>query len=272
MVHRSESELHLDNILFEKRNKEYGAYQIRNVYNSYLRTAMLLAAGIFTLALLSPKIASLFKGEPVKEEEFVMKEVILTEPPPIDPKTTPPPPPPKIQAPAPTPKIASTEFLPPKVMEDEKVIEEKEPPTQEEMKDSNPGEVTQKGETENLNEVIVQGNGTGNAAVEDPNQVLVFVGEPPAFKGDYKKFLKKNLLYPYRARQNEIQGKVTLSFIVEKDGTITDVKVLRKLGHGCDEEAIRVVNLTSGQWTIPKNNGMPARFRKTLDITFRLDQ
>lgn len=267
MVHRSESELTLDNILFENRNKSYGAYYIRNIYNSHLKKAMIIGAVIFSAALISPKIAKLFEGEPVKEEEFKITEVILAEPPPIDPKTTPPPPPPKVEQPKP-PQIASTEFLPPKILEDEKVIEEKEPPTQVEMKESNPGEVTQVGESENLNEVIVAGN--GNAEVGDPNQILVYVGEPSVFQGDYIKFLRKNLKYPTGARDKKIQGKVFLKFVIEPDGSISDIQVVKGLGHGLDQEAIRVVKLMNKQWTPGKNNGVPARVWKNLHIDFKL--
>lgn len=269
MVHRSESELTLDNILFQERNKSYGAYDIRNIYNSHLKKAMIIGAVVFSAAILSPKIAKLFEGEPVKEEEFITTEVILAEPPPIDPKVTPPPPPPKVEQPKP-PKIASTEFLPPKILEDEKVIEEKEPPTQKQMENSNPGEVTQEGESEDLNEVIVEGN--GNAEVGDPNQIQVFVGEPSEFVGDYQKFLRKNLRYPYKASSKGIQGQVHLSFVVEKDGSITDVKLVKGIGYGCDEEAIRVIKLTSGQWSVAKNNGVPVRYRRSLAVVFKMMQ
>jgi protein TonB len=264
MVHKSETELICDDILFEKRNKSYGAYDIRNAYNSHLITAGVFAVFFFTSVLLSPKIAKLFKGEEVKEEKFKITEVILAEPPPIDPKTTPPPPPPNVEAPP--PKIASTKFLPPKIVEDKKVIEEEEPPTQDELKKTNPGEVTQKGESENLNEVIVAGNGEGG----DANDILVYVGEPPVFKGDYMGFLRKNLRYPNKALNKEIQGKVHVAFVVEKDGSITDLKLVKGIGYGCDEEAIRVITMTSGKWSPPKNNGVAVRFHKSLAVTFTM--
>lgn len=268
MVHRSESELTLDEILFEKRNKSYGAFEIRSIYNSYLKRSMLIGTAVFSLAIASPKIASLFKGEEVKEEEFEVKEVILAEPPPIDPKTTPPPPPPNVAAPTP-PKIASTEFLPPKIMEDEKVIVEKEPPTQTELHNTNPGAETQKGETENLNEIVAPAN-TGNKEVGDADQILLFVGEPPVFQGDYIKFLRKNLQYPTRALENNVEGKVHIKFVVEKDGSITDIKITKGVHPDCDKEAIRVVKLMDQKWTVGKNNGVPARVWKNLFIEFKI--
>lgn len=267
MVHRSESELILDNILFEKRNMEYGAFEIRSVYNSYLKRSMLIAASVFTLALVSPKIIKMLEPAEAQVEEFVMKEVILAEPPPIDPKTTPPPPPPNVEMPS-APQVASTEFLPPKIMEDEKVIVEKEPPTQTELHTSNPGSETKEGETENLNQLIVPGDGAGKE-VGDVEKALVFVGEPPVFQGDYMKFLKKNFQYPEKAKDKKIQGKVHIKFVVEKDGSITDITLVRGLSPECDAEAMRVVKLMDKKWTVGKNNGVAARVWKNLAIDFQ---
>jgi periplasmic protein TonB len=263
MVHKSETELICDEILFEKRNKSYGAYDLRNSYNNHLIAAGLIATVFFTIVVLFPKISSLFKFSEVKKEEYKITEVILAEPPPIDPKTTPPPPP-NVQAPP--PKIASTKFLPPKIMEDDKVKEEEEPPKQEDMKDTNPGEETRKGESENLNEVIVSGNGNGG----DENEILIQVGEPPVFKGDYIGFLRKNMRYPNKALNKDIEGKVTVAFVVEKDGSITDLKLIKGIGYGCDEEAMRVISMTNGKWTPPKNNGVAVRYHKYLAVTFSM--
>jgi periplasmic protein TonB len=264
MVHRSESELNCDNILFEHRNKSYGAYDIRNIYNRHLKIASVISVVIFTAALLSPKIVKLFETKEITKEEFKITEVILAEPPPIDPKTTPPPPP---NVEAPPPKIASTKFLPPKIVEDEKVIEEEEPPTQEELKKTNPGEVTQKGESENLNEVIVSGKGGEG----ESDEILVYVGEMPQFSlGDYRLFLKKHLRYPSRALDKRIQGKVFIKFVVEKDGSITDLKVTKSLGYGCDEEALRVVRMMDRKWSPGKSNGVPVRVYKDLSINFEM--
>jgi len=214
---------------------------------------------VFTLALLSPKIIKLLSPADAPKEEFKISEVILAPPPPIDPEVTPPPPPPPVEP----PKIASTKFLPPVILEDEKVQEEEEPPTQKELEVSNPGEVTQEGNTENLNEVIV-------AAKVENNEILVHVAEPATFQGDYYGFLRKNMVYPSKAVDDNIQGKVYLEFTVEKDGSITDLKVIKPLGHGCDEEAMRVIRMTSGKWSIPKNNGVAVRYKKSLAVVFQL--
>jgi TonB family protein len=87
-------------------------------------------------------------------------------------------------------------------------------------------------------------------------------------------FLYQNIQYPMEARRNDIQGTVVLSFIVEKDGTISDLKVVKDIGGGCAEEALRVVgamNEVGIRWTPGKLEGQMVRVRKTLPIRFRLE-
>ena len=61
-----------------------------------------------------------------------------------------------------------------------------------------------------------------------------------------------------------------MQFIIEKDGTVIDIKVTKGIVDGCDEEAVRVIKLTSGLWNLGKNNGNPVRLRKIFPITFKL--
>ncbi|HEX8548418.1 MAG TPA: TonB family protein, partial [Cytophagaceae bacterium] len=230
MVNRSESELTLDKIVFQNRNKNYGAFDLRREYNGRLRTAILIAILLFTTALLIPVIAKLFKGDAADEDTFKVSEVVLAEPPPIDKTAPPPPPPPEIEP----PKIKSTKFLPPVIKPDEEVKEEVEPPKVEELKESTPSNVTQEGNTDNLNEVIT--SGTGNEEVgEKPDEVVTWVPEQPGFKeGDFNKFIQKSLNYPTKAAERGTNGRVFVEFVIEKDGTVTSVKVSKGIGDGCD--------------------------------------
>jgi TonB family protein len=82
-------------------------------------------------------------------------------------------------------------------------------------------------------------------------------------------YITKNLVYPSEAKKNKIEGRVFVSFIVEKDGSITNVKVLRGLGSGCDEEAIRIVEKMPN-WTPGSNSGKPINVKFTLPIRFSL--
>jgi TonB family protein len=103
---------------------------------------------------------------------------------------------------------------------------------------------------------------------------LVFekVEEVPSFPGGeagFNKFIGRNTRYPAIARENNIQGRVIVSFVVEKDGSLVDVKVLRGIGGGCDEEAVRVISL-SPKWKPGLINGKPVRVQYSTPIAFSL--
>lgn len=94
----------------------------------------------------------------------------------------------------------------------------------------------------------------------------------PTFKGGiqaFGKFLSQNLRYPPEARDNNIQGKVFLQFVIEKDGSLTEAKVIRSVGGGCDEEALRVINL-SPKWSPGVQRGRAVRVSYTVPIFFQL--
>lgn len=107
-------------------------------------------------------------------------------------------------------------------------------------------------------------------STDTTGEALVFVGEPSEFSSDYSSFLRQNLRYPKKAVRKRIQGKVYLKFIVETDGTLSDLIIVKGVDPLLDEEALRVVRLTEGKWTIAKNNGKPVRAYKNLAIEFRL--
>ena len=103
-------------------------------------------------------------------------------------------------------------------------------------------------------------------------EVFLSVEENPEFPGGTAKLLEyvqKNLKYPMMARESDIQGRVFVGFVVEKDGSISNVKVLRGIGGGCDEEAIRVVQ-SLPKFKPGKQRGNPVRVQYTLPIVFKL--
>jgi protein TonB len=83
------------------------------------------------------------------------------------------------------------------------------------------------------------------------------------------KYLSENIKYPEQAKKDKIQGKVYISFVVEKDGSVADAKVLRGIGGGCDEEALRVVNAMP-KWTPGKMRNTPVRVQFNLPVVFKL--
>jgi len=108
--------------------------------------------------------------------------------------------------------------------------------------------------------------------VEESKPVFTIVEEMPSFPGGEdarNKFLAENIKYPQQASENGIQGTVYVSFVVDSKGNVTDVKVLRGIGGGCDEEAIRVVR-SMPQWHPGKQNGKQVRVLFNMPIYFRL--
>ena len=94
-----------------------------------------------------------------------------------------------------------------------------------------------------------------------------FIGGDKAFGS----FIGKNIRYPEAARKENISGRVFVSFVVQKNGTLTDIKVLRGLGYGLDEEAVRVISM-SPNWKPGTQNGSPVQVKYTIPIMFRLNK
>ncbi len=83
-----------------------------------------------------------------------------------------------------------------------------------------------------------------------------------------KKFIGEHMVYPIEAKENEIQGVVTVKFTINHKGKVIEAKAIRKLGYGCDEEALRLVKLL--KFKIPKNKGLKVLFHKDLNIHFSM--
>lgn len=107
---------------------------------------------------------------------------------------------------------------------------------------------------------------------EVAEEVFTIVEDQPAPKGGmaaFYEFVQKQLRYPNQARRMGIEGKVFVQFVVDKDGTITEVQAVKGIGAGCDEEAVRVIQ-QSPKWTPGKQRGKAVKVRMILPITFKL--
>jgi len=261
-------------IVFDGRNKEYGAYQLRkeNVRNT--NKAMIIGGLLFALAISTPLILKYLEGSDAEiTDKLKETEVVLSAPPPID-KNVPPPPPP---VEPPPPKVDQVKFPPPVVKPDAEVIEE-EPPTIKDLEKADPGAKTVKGNPDA--EIVINtpvGEGPINQAVtEDSNEIFTNVEVLPEYPGGieaFYKFLNKTLVYPPMSRENNVQGRVTVNFVVEKDGSLTDIKVLRGVAGGADldAEAIRVLK-KSIKWKPGIQNGRPVRVSYSVPVMFQLQQ
>ncbi len=256
-----------NNIVFEGKNREYGAFVLRKDYNKTISMAVIASVVFLVFAISVPAIIAYL--ESLKSEEVVIKDdndVNLMDAPPVDPDEPPPPP---VEPPPPVQE--TIKFVPP-VVTNEEVPEEDIPPTQEELKETNAGVVTQEGSGDIVDLPIE----TKNEVIEDPdaNKVFVSVEEMPTFPGGDEglmKFMQKSVSYPALEKENGISGTVYVYFVVNKEGNIEDAKVVRgvKGGSGLDKEALRVIN-NMPKWSIARQNGRPVKVQFTYPVKFVL--
>jgi protein TonB len=258
-------------VIFDQKNKSYGAYELRRQSNTNTAKSLLYAGTAFILLFLTPKIITLIKGQVPDEALTNPVEVVIAPPPAVNPET---PPPPAVEPPPPA--LDQIEFPPPIVKADNLVPNEV-PPQIDELKDANPGQKTIAGVPDGDIVIVAPvGDGPKQAAVVEDTKVydIITIEKVPEFPGGMAKFyayLSKSMKYPASAAEQNIQGKVYVSFVVEKNGDLTDIHVERKLGGGTDEEAIRVLK-ASPQWLPGVQNGVNVRVKYNIPISFSLAQ
>ena len=256
-------------VIFAGRNKSYGAYELRMGNSRTTSRAIIVGSLLFIVMVSLPLIVRYISGILPEAKREKITEVVLAPPPPINKEELPPPPPEP-----PKPKIDQVKFPPPVVVPAEEVRDE-EPPTVEELKVADPGQKTIQGDPNaeiRIDEPV--GEAPKEAAVTEDNSIKDFTSVEvlPEFLGGmagWGKYLQKNLKYPPMARENNITGRVIMSFVVEKNGKLTDIKVLRGIGGGCDEEATRVLQ-GAPAWKPGIQNGRPVRVAYTMPIFFQL--
>jgi protein TonB len=257
-------------VVFSSRNKAYGAYELRKDNAKNTNRALVIAIILFVFIISLPTIINKLKGLiPKADEKVKITDVVLLPPPPVDQTKKPPPPPPE----PPKPKVDQVRFPPPVVKPDNEV-KEKDPPTVKELQVADPGQKDQKGDP---NADIRIDEPVGNSDIkqvveEDPNKIFASVENLPEFPGGQDKFiayLSKNIRYPAVDRENGTQGRVILTFVVERDGSLTDIKVTRSLSQGTDAEATRVLK-SSPKWKPGIQNGRPVRVQYSVPVSFAL--
>ncbi len=269
---------------FPNRNKNYGAYSLRSQSSGTTTRALFIAAPLFVLFFAGPMIYKHFIGKnvnamvaPVKDDRVI--DISLAER-----KIEKPKPQEKMDMPKTEPikeKIKTVKPVSNPIVVDRPVLAD--PPTLVEMDHAAVGPVTQSGVETSLGSVPVEGNGNGigtgsgdgNGVKEDNGIHDMFdIQSYPEFEGGMKawaKFIQRNLRYPNAAQEVDAQGKVYISFVVEKDGSVSNVTVLKGIGYGCDEEAVRVIS-KSPKWKPGKQNDQNVRVRYNMPLSFTINR
>ena len=259
-------------IIFEGRNKSYGAYELRSKYNKRLTTALIITASLALFIVLASLLGEKLEGTK-KAVVIDAKDVELTnvqEEKPIEP---PPPPPPKPPDP---PKIEMAKFTPPKVVKDEEVKPEEEMKEIEELKEATISTVNQEG-VKDLGIVappVEDKGGVVAAPVEDDNdKVFQKVEIEAKFPGGDKAWAK------YISREinryiDELQdagkaGTCVVQFIVDREGNISEVEALTMKGTKLAEICVNAIK-RGPKWTAAEQNGRKVKAYRKQPVTFQI--
>jgi periplasmic protein TonB len=256
-------------IIFDRRNKEYGAFDLRNTYNSRLRNALLGTTSICILLYLGLLLSNIqtSNSKPVVELQGVvqLEEVhqAKDESSPSLPKVKP-------------PKIEMSKYTPLIIVKDEEVKKEDKPPEVEKLLGTKISNVNQSGFKD---EGIISPPASDNHGVVeapkdkvDDGRTFTKVEIESSYAGGeaaWVRYLSKNLHYPDDAANTGVQGDVVVQFIVDKEGNVSDVEAVS----GPDQlrdEAVRVIK-KSGKWTPAVQNGRQVKSYKKQPIKFRLE-
>ncbi len=261
-------------ILFEGRNKEYGAYELRKTYNRRMIRSILVMLGVCLLIFVVSVIAKTISDRAPKQ--MVVQDVQLEDIKEVK-KDEPPPPPPPPKEP---PKVEVTKFTPPKIVKDEEVKPEEKPPEQEKLEDTKIGAFDQAGDKSDVVDAPVD-KGTGQVEApkvqtEDYDKEFTSVQVEAKFPGGqeaWNKYLTRNLDAQAPTNAGAPQGNytVTVSFLVSKDGSISEVQALNDPGYGCGAEAVRVIK-KGPKWQPAIQNGRNVIYRQKQNITFQVTE
>jgi protein TonB len=270
-------------MVFEKKNKEYGAYQLRKGTSSRnIRSIIIL---VIAAGLVGGFLAYKVHADKVAEEQRAYMEALelskLQEQAKKEQKKEEKKIQPKVEPKKEIPEVReSQKFTAPVIKKDELVKEENQVKQMDALKkDVAVSNQDQEGTKDRTVEAV-----RNDIAVNVPpppvekkeevkqvveNKVFDIAEQMPSFKGNVNQWLSQNLTYPAVAAENGIQGRVIVNFVVEKDGSISNVQVVRSVDPALDREAVNVVKRMP-KWNPGMNNGQPARVKFTLPVTFKL--
>ena len=261
-------------IIFDGKNKDYGAYELRKTYNRRITRALVITGSVALLALLASVLSSTLsdKGDSkVKMNEMTIQDIKQEEK--KEPPPPPPPPPPKQEP----PKVEMKQFTPPVIKKDEEV--EKPPPPQEELKEAKIDVVNVEGvKDQGIVAPVEIDQGKKRVEVkkeEDENKIFDKVEIEASFPGGdskWRQYLERNANGQVATDNGAPEGTYTtlVQFVVDKEGNISDVRALTNHGYGMEEEAIRVIK-KGPKWTPAVQNGRQVKAYRKQPITFRVE-
>lgn len=262
-------------LVFQGRNKVYGAYQLRRGTSKRNIVSMIFVAAVAAVAYLGLAAYNSYQEAQKAKFEAEMEASLL------DAKKEA-----KVEKKTETPKVeqvqkvekvkSSIAFTPPVIKEDSEVKPEEEMKTQDELKETKTA----------IGAYDVKGNDDAGGTVlkaveeiaapeppkheEEQNKIFEVVEQQPQFPGgSVNGWLADHIKYPVVAAENGISGRVVVQFVVERDGSVSQVRVVRGVDPSLDKEAQRVIS-SMPKWIPGKQNGQAVRSRFTVPVTFRL--
>mgnify|MGYP003575634009 CR=1 FL=1 len=263
-------------IVFDGRNKNYGAYELRRNYHQRMTKALLITAGICIVigggAWLKSTFAKTVDADLVK----ISPVLTISDIKPIEeeiPEPPPPPPAPKVEV----PKIQTIAFTTP-VITDKDIVEP--PPTQDQLSDTRISNISQDG-VKDMGLIVTppsEGDDKGlfvnTAKKEESNLPFTKVEIQASYMGNWKSFLERNLVGEVPVDNGAAPGiyTVVIQFVVDVDGSLSDIKPLTSIGFGMEQEAMRVIK-KSGKWKPAFQMSREVKAYRKQPITFQvLDQ
>ena len=262
-------------LVFQGRNKVYGAYQLRRGTSKRNIVSMIFVAAVAAVAYLGLAAYNSYQEAQKAKFEAEMEASLL------DAKKEA-----KVEKKTETPKVeqvqkvekvkSSIAFTPPVIKKDSEVKPEEEMKTQDELKETKTA----------IGAFDVKGNDDAGGTVlkaveeiaapeppkheEEQNKIFEVVEQQPQFpSGSVNGWLADHIKYPVVAAENGISGRVVVQFVVERDGSVSQVRVVRGVDPSLDKEAQRVIS-SMPKWIPGKQNGQAVRSRFTVPVTFRL--
>lgn len=263
-------------LIFEGRNKTYGAYAMRQSSSKRHLMALLIVGVLAAFLTILPTLISTIENATRRQtSDSLQEESVLAELKELEDKvneqdiirqeTAPPPPPLK----------STVQFTAPVMVDASELDDDSRMKSQEDLSQSKVQISIATVEGEDVEGAIdIADLEEQKVIVEQKEEVYIGVEINPSFPGgeeELMKYIRDNLRYPVIAAENNIEGRVTIRFVVNKRGEVTDVTVLRGLDPACDNEAIRVVK-SMPKWIPGKQNGVAVNVYYTLPIVYKLQR